>query len=392
MKNYDWIVVGAGITGAAASYELVQQGFKVLLIEQYLQPQGATRYSYGGLAYWAGTSPLTRQLCQEGRDRYQILSQELDGETQFRELDLLLTVASEQNPQSLATTYPNFSTPPQLLTIEEACQLEPLLNPEAISGAFRVPHGHISPEKTNAAYIKAFKRLGGEIKFAQVMGFIQTNTRITGVQTTAGNEQSAEILVCAGGLSRQLLQSAGITVPIYFTHTEVLETPPVDIKLNTLIMSAGMERFQLEAKATDPKLEHLWDEPHHEILPFIIDRSAIQFLDNRIRIGQPSRILTHPQATINPADSEALIRREVGNLLPALEQLPAQWFHCLVAFTHDSLPLVGAIPNYQGLSIFSGFSNPLLFIPPMAQHFAQVAIGKTDPIVEQCSPNRFIET
>jgi glycine/D-amino acid oxidase-like deaminating enzyme len=34
MKTYDWVVVGAGITGAAVSYELVQQGFNVLLLEK----------------------------------------------------------------------------------------------------------------------------------------------------------------------------------------------------------------------------------------------------------------------------------------------------------------------------------------------------------------------
>ena len=66
MKIYDWIVVGAGITGAALAYELVNKGCKVLLLEQYATPHNATRYSYGGLAFWSGTTPLTRQLCDEG--------------------------------------------------------------------------------------------------------------------------------------------------------------------------------------------------------------------------------------------------------------------------------------------------------------------------------------
>ncbi|MHC5825252.1 MAG: FAD-dependent oxidoreductase, partial [Nostoc sp.] len=65
MKTYDWIVVGGGITGATLAYELAKTGFSVLLLEQYSRPQNATRYSYGGLAYWSATTKLTRQLCED---------------------------------------------------------------------------------------------------------------------------------------------------------------------------------------------------------------------------------------------------------------------------------------------------------------------------------------
>jgi glycine/D-amino acid oxidase-like deaminating enzyme len=70
MKTYDWTVVGGGITGAALAYELVKTGFSVLLLEKDPVAQNATRYSYGGLAYWSGSTELTRQLCQEAIARY----------------------------------------------------------------------------------------------------------------------------------------------------------------------------------------------------------------------------------------------------------------------------------------------------------------------------------
>jgi glycine/D-amino acid oxidase-like deaminating enzyme len=384
-------VVGAGITGAAVSYELVKQGFNVLLLEKDHHLRGATRYSYGGLAYWSGTTEFSRQLCQEGRAIHQTLSQELEAETQFREVDLVLIIPSGEDPQSLAASYPQFATPPQLLTVAEACEMEPLLNPDAISGALTVRHGHVSPNKTNAAYLQALQRLGGEIKIAEVTGFLQTKNRISGVKTADGDYHSNNVLICAGGLSRQLLKSAGIHVRVHFTHTEALETPPVEVKLSTIIMSAAMERFQLEADATKPELEYLWDQPGNEIVPLIIDRSAVQFLEGRMRIGQPSRILTNPFAKINPTESEFMIRQAIGELLPDLEHLPATWSHCLVAFTHDSLPLVGAIPNHEGIHIFSGFSNPLVFIPPLAKRFAKSMTGTTDDWIQCCSPSRFPE-
>ena len=133
MKTYNWIVVGGGITGAALSYELVNKGFSVLLLDRHSTPENATRCSYGGLAFWSGTTDLTGQLCAEGIARYRTLSEELDAETQFRELDLLLTIAPDRDPQAAAAASAHFAIPPHLLDVAEACELEPLLNREAIA-------------------------------------------------------------------------------------------------------------------------------------------------------------------------------------------------------------------------------------------------------------------
>ncbi|MDY7024358.1 MAG: FAD-binding oxidoreductase [Cyanobacteriota bacterium] len=388
MTTYDWIIIGAGITGASLSYELAKKGLNVLLIEENSSLDNATRYSYGGLAYWSGSTPITRQLCEDGKQRHHILSEELEADTEFREVDLVLTVFPDQNPEKIAAAYSKFITPPRLLTPEEACEIEPLLNPNAISAAFTVRHGHISPEKTNSAYLEAFKRLGGRLEIDTVTELIKQENRIVGVKTKTNSYFAGNVAVCAGGLSRSLLTAAGISIRLHFTHTEVLETPSVDLNLRTVVMSAGMERFQLEADAAKPELEPLWNEPGHEFVPLIIDASAVQFLNKKMRIGQPSRVLSDPKAKINPTESEAQIRNAIGKILPALQDLPCNWYHCLVAFTYDSLPLVGEVPGLTGLHIFSGFSNPLVFVPPLAQRFANHVTGQTEEIVEQLSPLR----
>ncbi|MBG1244608.1 NAD(P)/FAD-dependent oxidoreductase [Nostoc sp. NZL] len=378
MKTYDWIVVGGGIAGAALAYELVKTGFSVLLLEEYGTPQNATRYSYGGLAYWSGTTPLTRLLCEEAIARYHILSQELDADIQFRELDLLLTISAYSDPEAIAASYNHFAIPPRLLSAQEACELEPQLNREAISGALTVKHGHIHPEKTAQAYIQAFLRAGGEMQITQVLQILQD-----GVKTTTETFHSANVAICAGGLSRQLLKSAGITVKLYFTHAEIIETPPVDVQLRTLVMPANLQRFQLEAEST--QVDELWDELGNEPAPSILDAGAIQFQDGSFRIGQISRVLTDPYAKVNSEASEKWLRRSVGQILPALENLPGNWHHCLVAFSSDRLPLIGTIPGFETVHLFSGFSNPLVIIPPLAKRFANFASGKEDEIIIQLS-------
>lgn len=381
MKTYDWIVIGGGITGAALSYELIKKGFSALLLEQHSTPQNATRYSYGGLAYWSGNTPLTCKLSDQAIARYQILSQELDADIEFRELNLLLTIPANTDPQATAALYNHVATPPKLLSIQEACELEPLLNKEAISGALTVKHGHIQPEKTAQAYIQAFLRAGGEIQIGQALQILPHQV-ITNTATYNGNN----IVICAGGLSRDLLKSAGIPIKLYFTHAEMIETAPIDLQLQTLIMPANLQRFKLEAS---PGIDELWDEAGNEVGTPILDAGAVQFLDGSLRIGQISRLITDVNAKVDAFGSEEWLRKSITEVLPALKNIPGTWHHCVVAFSGDRLPLIGAIPGYNSLHIFSGFSNPLVIVPPLAERFANFAVGQKDDIITQMSPVRF---
>jgi glycine/D-amino acid oxidase-like deaminating enzyme len=381
MKSYDWIVIGSGITGAALSYELRKKGFSVLLLEQNAIANNATRYSYGGLAYWSATTPLTRQLSTEAIARHHILSQELDADMEFRELNLLLTIPADVDPQAIAELYTHVTTPPKLLSIKEACELEPLLNPQAIAGALTVKHGHVNPDKTVQAYIQAFLRAGGEIQIEQVLQILPH-----GVKTTTKTYHSGNVVVCAGGLSRQLLKSAGISIKLYFTHAEMIKTPPVDVQLQTLIMPANLQWFKFKTQST--QVDELWDEPGNEIVPPILDAGVVQFADGSLRIGQISRALTDVNAKVKEEESEDWLRKSIGNVLPALENVAGTWHHCLADFSNNSLPLIGAIPGFTNIHIFSAFNNPLLIVPPLAERFANFIAGAKDDIITQMSPQR----
>lgn len=389
--NYDWIIIGAGITGAALGYELAKAGFSVLLLEQDRTPNNATRYSYGGLAYWSGISKFTTQLCNQAKQRYLQLSEELETDIEFRELDLILTIDANTDPQASLAKYARFAVTPQLLTPQEACKLEPLLNSQAISGALTVKHGHINPEVTAQAYCQAMQRCGGTLKFTQVLELvcdrqITDTQQVIGVKTPEATYFANNTVVCAGGLTRQLLQAAGIPIRVYYSHAEFIETVAVEPKLHTLVMPANQIRFALEAASSTDELDSLWDEPGNELLPAIFDPGAIQFLGGRILLGQISRVLTDVNAHSNPQTSEAKLRAGIRQILPDLADLPGTWQTCLVAFSATGLPIVGPVPNIKGIHVFSGFTNPLVYTPPLAQRFAAVATGKEDLPLTQLAP------
>ncbi len=370
MNNFDWIVVGAGITGSILSYELAKQGLKVLLLEKDPNYDNATRYSYGGVAYWSGTDDYSIQLCQESRDIYHNLSEELGENTDFRELDLMLTIPVNNEPRAIVENYQKFFIKPQLLDPKEANEIEPLLNTDYISGCLKLPHGHIHPQKTNNAYQQAFLRLGGTINYQEVTQLLSQNQTIAGVKTNKEEYYSKNVVICAGGLSRFLLQNIGININIYFTHSQLILTPNVDIKLKALVMPAILNRLDIEEKSGDSEIKSLWNNPNDEIISDVMEPGAIQFLDGSFCLGQTSQIITNTTVNLNKSLAEKTIREGVSKILPDLQNLPGTLHNCLVSFCPDSNFLVGKIDNFEGLHLFSGFTSTLMFAPPLARRFA----------------------
>ncbi|MBE9156656.1 FAD-binding oxidoreductase [Nodosilinea sp. LEGE 06152] len=391
MQTFDWIVVGNGLVGAAVSYELARCGFSVLLLDRALEPGNATRYSYGGIPYWSGSTALTQQLCREGIAKHRQLSEELEGDTEFRELDLVLTLAADGDPKAAAEPYASCATPPQFVSAAEAKALEPLLNEAAIAGAFTVRHGHVSPVALVKAYNQAFQRLGGTRIVASVVDLVRIKDRVTGILTTEQAYPAKHVLVAAGAFSRALLRQVKLTVPLYYTYAELIETPPLDLTLRALIMPAQTERFAMEAKASQPSTDAQWDQPGHELTPAILDCGAIQFLDGHLCLGQISRTLTNLEAELDAAESDRRLRSAIAAPIPTLANVPGTWRYCRVSFSRDGLPLVGGIPGVEGLHLMAGFSAPFVYLPPVAQRFAQAVAGEPDPAIAAMAIDRFAQ-
>ncbi|MEG3437007.1 FAD-binding oxidoreductase [Pannus brasiliensis CCIBt3594] len=385
--TYDYLIIGGGITGSALGYELARKGQKVLLLEREPAPGNATMYSYGGLAYWSGTTEITRKLYREGIDIHRNLCNELEADTEFREIDLVLTIGAGEDPVAVAKSFEGFDIRPELLDVREAIELEPLLDPDAISGVLRLPHGHINAGKTNRAYQDAFRRHGGAIAIEPAIELILDDRIVRGVRTPVSEYRARTTIVCAGGLTRSFLQKAGISVRCYFTRAAMIALEPTDLELRTLVMPATGRRIFLERQVSEGEREGIWDETTAEAIDSVLEPGAIQFGDRSLYIGQVSAIVTDPFARLDAESTEANIRNLVGQFLPALRDLPGTYRECLVAFAPFNRPVIGPIDGFEGIQVFSGFTSTLVAAPPLAKHFARYLVGEPEEMIGEFTDN-----
>ena len=395
METFDAIVVGNGLAGAAISYELAGRGLSVLLIDG--RPPGdalnATRYSYGVVTSWAGAKDLTHQFCQAGLAKQRQLPEELGADTQFREMDFLLTIPAELDGVAIQAEYQAMGAAAEWVTPRQAQALEPLLNPQAIGGALLLRQGHVSPPHLIRAYNQAFQRLGGTQLVGTVTDLVRVKHQVTGVLTAVQAYPARQVVLAAGACSRPLLRALGMVLPLYHTQAELIETGPSSLTLRTQVMAAVNQRFALEAQASQPQQQPLWDRPGAEVRPPVLDSAAIQFQDGHFCLGQISRTLTSLESSVSAREqqqSDRRLRAARAALLPDLASLPGIWHRCLVSFTADSLPLVGPLPSLAGLSLFTGFTAPFVLVPPLAQRLAEALVGKVDPGLTALQPGRFL--
>jgi glycine/D-amino acid oxidase-like deaminating enzyme len=396
----DWTIVGGGLTGASLAYELAKRHQAVVLLEPDHPLQGATRWSYGGVAYWSGTTPFTQTLCQESHDRYHALLTELELDPQYRETHLLIPIEIDQDPEAIYHAYQSFSPKPDLLTPTEAQHLEPLLNPAPLQGVLRFPHGHVNPLALTQAYHHAFTALGGTIVPRRAIRWRteQDRTgqgRIIAIETDQDPIQSDRIVVCAGAGGRSLLAALGLALPLYFTQAEVIETVPTNLRLNGVILPANQSRLRLEAQLTDPDWVAAWTQGQPLNLPPVLEPGAVQFPElsgsgGRCALGQISRLTTPADAPVDPLASETQIRETIGRLLPDLAALPGTWRCCNVSFSADGFPLIGALDPWVNLFLFSGFTSPFALVPALSVRFADQLLGRSDGELEAFGVNRFV--
>lgn len=210
MNRPSVIIIGAGVVGCTAAYELAKAGARVQVLETRTPAQGATRASAGILAPFieGHGSPVLRELGKRSLDLYEgfIARLKEDGGDIVYErngtFELAFTDADVERLQTLRTSLVDQAIEATWIEPSAFAEFEPLASPDA-KGALLIPtHGFVGVTALTLAAVEAARK--HYARFRTETGAIRVfnlpNARV-GVQTSRATWEADRVVLAAGSWS-----------------------------------------------------------------------------------------------------------------------------------------------------------------------------------------------
>jgi D-arginine dehydrogenase len=253
MQTCDVLIVGAGIAGASAAYELAPYA-RVILLERESRPgYHSTGRSAALFAPTAGNR-VTRALTQASQPFYQARMHGLAGEPVLAPRGALLIGRADQLPaleRRLAETAREVGGLERLERAQLLARL-PVLRPDSVAGGVYDPSAmDLDVAAIHAAYLQGFLARGGQlITDAEVVG-IATECAPWRLETRAGPFEAAVLVDAAGAWADQLAVRAG-AAPIGLVarrRTAFLFEPSVTLDRDWPVVIDADEQFCFKPEA-----------------------------------------------------------------------------------------------------------------------------------------------
>lgn len=362
-KTYDVAVVGAGVFGAWAAYQLQQSGKRVVLIDSYGPANSRSssgdesrimRMGYGGDEIYSRSAWRSLQLWKELFAR--------TGENLFHETGVLW-LAHEGDPYPVSTfqTLTNLRIPVEQLTPQQLSTRYPQICPEGIGGAFLEPEsGVLLARRAVHAVVREALRSG--VEYLQDSVEPPNNARRVDQLVTSGGERiSAAVSVFA----------CGAWLPKMFPDL-----------LARRIHPTRQEVFYFGAPAGNSfRAPHLptWIDFQNEAygLPDIEGRGVKVAID---RHGEPF----DPDTNDRVASSEGLaeVRRYLARRVPELQHAPVNEARvCQYENTSNGDFLIDRHPEFENVWLVGGGSGHGFKHGPFVGEYVAARIeGRTEGI------------
>lgn len=366
----DVIVIGGGISGTSAAYELAKRGMRVTLLERGGLHSMASGWSLAGVRQ-SGRHPAELPLAQAAVRRWEHLAEELGHDVEYRQdgnLRLALTsedtrgirrVVDEGNDSGIRMEYIGGS--------DAVRELAPAITPTVAGASFCPTDGHANNHLAVQAFAKAAQREGADIRTgAEVISLIVDGDRITGVQTADGPLFADAVIVAAGIYTPRLLAPLNLDLPLDVVLCPVVQTDVMEPTLKPVLgvsdgSFAGRQEASGRFRLTGESFP--WAETEH----------------------------TEANTTPSMGQVQAMIAGAL-NVLPALHDIRVnRIWGGLIDRTPDVIPVIERIPAYQGLIVAAGFSGHGFCLGPVTgEILADLAItGTTHHPIDAFTLSRF---
>lgn len=355
MKQY--IIIGAGILGTTAAYQLAKSGVSVTVIDRE-DPGRATDAAAGIICPWLSQrrNKAWYELAKSGAAYYTSLIEQLkeDGETEtgYRQVGAISVQKDADKLEKMKEraitrrfNAPEIGVVEKLSTTETSALFPPLSNEFEsvyISGAARVNGRALRKSLVNAAkkHGAVFVKGSAELEY---MDKIVTGVRI-------GNQLYPAdcVLVTAGAWASELLK-------------------PLDIHLEVSGQKAQIVHLQLSDEKTEewpvvipPNDQYILAFDNGKVIVGATHENDMEF-DGRVTAGGLHEVLDKALAVAPGLNESEFVETRVG----------------FRPITPNFLPIIGEVPNVKGLFLANGLGASGLTVGPfLGEQLAKLTLGQ----------------
>lgn len=384
---YDVIIIGGGIIGSSVAWQLSRRKKKVLVIERKDVCSGSAGATDGVVGYHTKKPGLQLDLAVQSIEMFRTLNRDLETNVEYgleaggmqpvedkEQWDMLEAMASEQRKSGVDI---------RMITAEEACSIEPNLNPDIYGALWSPTGGKVNPLAMTFGFARAAKRLGAVyLTETEVTQILTEGGRAVGVNTTAGEFRADCIVDAAGAWAGKVAALAGIDLPIKPRKGQLLITEPIGPFLRATVQCAmyNVIKFRPET-IKDPA-----------VLKLGSSLSIEQQESGGLIIGGTREFADYEEENTFEA-VETMVKRAV-RFFPALKDVSIiRCFSGFRPYTPDGLSMMGEVRTLPGFYMAAGHEGDGIALSPVTGRLMAelIADGKTSYDITPFSPNRFLK-
>ena len=212
-QTADVVVIGGGVNGASIAYALAARGVKAVLVEKGALASGASGRS-SALVRMHYTNEWDARLAWASFPVFRNWTELMGGPGVFTHTGFVNVVAPQfadhlrRNVEMLKGIGVNTTA----ITGAELRELQPFANVDDIGAAAYEPDsGYANPAETVEGFRRRATELGARVlQWTAVTRVIRQESRVTGVETSAGRIDAGSVIVAAGAWSRRLCAEIGL--------------------------------------------------------------------------------------------------------------------------------------------------------------------------------------
>ncbi len=336
IEAHDVVIIGGGIIGLSTAYYLAKAGLDVCIIEKQGVALGSSGRCAGGIGQ-SHRAPPDLPIAKFAVEQWQAISAEMDIDIQFRQHSNLRLAMNEAHMADLLAMVEREQKGGLDVCFVDRLEVKrrvPFVSDVYLGAVLSPTDGSADPYRACSALARAAARLGVLIHQPREVTELQVSQgKIQGVLTNEGPVAARQVLIAAGAWAASIGQLAGVKIPATNMRSHLLVTE---------------------------RLPHFID-------PFLstdIYGYFRQTMAGSVLIGFPARPLLTPDMSVTHQAVAVAARRAV-DIIPCLRDAAMlRGFTGYTVWTPDYLPIVGRVPDIDGLYVAAAFSGLGFAISP----------------------------